>query len=398
MAGVLAPPAAATPDVLRREGAHQPLRSDGERLRPWVGGLIRQRHAFGITRIGSLTRLDRIGIPVVQVTRPLALSNAVCQGKGLDVLTAAASALMEALETWAAERIPASAIGTSPLSFYDAELAGLYAPWLSAPAVTDWIPDRLSWIEGWDLLAGRSRPVPLALVDTAYAYPSSHPRVFPRATTGLGAGSSMTQAIVQAGLEILERDALVRARRTPYFYERSQVELSTVTSGRAADVLNRIRKADLLVGAWRAAAPHRLPVFRCHVMESEHSELAPLPAEGSACRFDEEHALTSALLEACQARLTAIAGAREDVTRRMYPPTYDREHLAQWRTQLRSPGVVSCQFDNETKRDLEMDLEILLKSFARSGASAAIVVPLFADDEKRLHVVRMVAPPLHLGA
>jgi hypothetical protein len=36
---------------------------------------------LGITRLGDLTGLDRIGIPVVQAVRPLELANSVTQGK-----------------------------------------------------------------------------------------------------------------------------------------------------------------------------------------------------------------------------------------------------------------------------------------------------------------------------
>ena len=53
-----------------------------------------------------MTGLDCVGIPVVQAVRPLARSNVVTQGKGWTVAEAAIAALMEALETWAAERIP----------------------------------------------------------------------------------------------------------------------------------------------------------------------------------------------------------------------------------------------------------------------------------------------------
>jgi ribosomal protein S12 methylthiotransferase accessory factor len=50
-------------------------------------------------------------------------------------------------------------------------------------------------------------------------------------------------------------------------------------------------------------------------MESgRHPELAPLPADGSACHFSHGKALVGALLEACQGRLAAISGAREDIT------------------------------------------------------------------------------------
>ena len=71
-----------------------------------VRRLLTRRADFGITRLGSVTGLDRVGIPVAQVVRPLARSNAVTQGKGATVAEAAIAALMEALETWAAERIP----------------------------------------------------------------------------------------------------------------------------------------------------------------------------------------------------------------------------------------------------------------------------------------------------
>lgn len=60
---------------------------------------------MGITRIANVTGLDRIGIPVVMVTRPNSRSVSVSQGKGLDLDAAKASALMEAVEVWHAEQV-----------------------------------------------------------------------------------------------------------------------------------------------------------------------------------------------------------------------------------------------------------------------------------------------------
>lgn len=62
-----------------------------------VRGLFKIRRRFGITRIGSLTRLDRAGVAVAQAVRPLSLSNAVSQGKGETLMEAAAGALMLSL-------------------------------------------------------------------------------------------------------------------------------------------------------------------------------------------------------------------------------------------------------------------------------------------------------------
>ena len=59
-----------------------------ERLRPQLAGL-------GITRLGNLTGLDNLGIPVFMSTRPLARAVAVSLGKGISDEAAMASALME---------------------------------------------------------------------------------------------------------------------------------------------------------------------------------------------------------------------------------------------------------------------------------------------------------------
>ena len=61
--------------------------------------------AMGITRISDVTGLDRIGIPVAMAVRPNSRSVSVCQGKGLTVEHAFASALMEAAEQFHGEGI-----------------------------------------------------------------------------------------------------------------------------------------------------------------------------------------------------------------------------------------------------------------------------------------------------
>src|SRR3984893_18822350 len=62
---------------------------------------------MGITRLGNITGLDRIGIPVAVAGRPNSRSVSVSQGKGLELPQAMASALMEACEGFHAEEIEA---------------------------------------------------------------------------------------------------------------------------------------------------------------------------------------------------------------------------------------------------------------------------------------------------
>src|SRR5213079_3170791 len=60
---------------------------------------------MGITRVANVTGLDSVGIPVVMVCRPNSRSVAVSQGKGIDLASARASGLMEAVELYHAETI-----------------------------------------------------------------------------------------------------------------------------------------------------------------------------------------------------------------------------------------------------------------------------------------------------
>ena len=68
---------------------------------------------FGITRVGLLTGLDVLGIPVAFATRPNSHTLSVFQGKGIDNEAAMASAAMEAIETRIAEIEPADLLPAS---------------------------------------------------------------------------------------------------------------------------------------------------------------------------------------------------------------------------------------------------------------------------------------------
>ena len=127
MSGAFAPPAASVPELLAHCSSNLADRGrTAKQTTELVHALLRRRRQFGITRVGCITRLDRIGMPVVQVARPLALSNAIHQGKGVYLAQAAASALMEALETWAAESIPSERSTEAPLVACTAEIRALY--------------------------------------------------------------------------------------------------------------------------------------------------------------------------------------------------------------------------------------------------------------------------------
>ncbi|NKL23088.1 YcaO-like family protein [Rhizobium leguminosarum] len=360
----------------------QPPRDPMETVRR----ILERKREFGITRLGSITELDRIGIPVAQVVRPLSRSVSVNQGKGLTHGQAAISALMESLEGWSSERIPTERV----------ELAGFrsmngqgYWSHLADDGERD---ETLAWIEGWDLFSSRAVPVPLALVDTAYTIPSPHPGWLPRNTTGLAAGTSWRGAIEHACFEALERHARCAAMKIPHFFDRYQLDSRSVLAGAAGEIVGRLLSAGCSVGIWSIPTEHGLPVYWCHVMESYlQAPLAPWPAEGFGCDRTHDRALAKALLEACQSRLGIISAAREDMAGNIYR-YQDARELSAWRRRLAIPGL---PYPSSEGADRNTDPSPLpVEALRRAGAEAVIVVALFSDESIPLHVVRVVTPPL----
>lgn len=356
--------------------------------------LLSSSSRYGITRVGSITGLDRIGIPVCQAVRPMALSNAVTQGKGDTPVQAAISAIMESIETWAAERIPQDRIFEASADSLAQDVRELYDPIASSQAPENWSSRTTAWITGWDVLKERPVPVPLAMVDTVYTVPSPHPPVFPRTTTGLGAGTTLGEAVQHAGLEVLERHAVAQARRAPGFFDDWRIATSSLPRGAAADVAERVRSAGFAIGLWEASRGKSLPTVWCHVMEADdRPSLAPLPAEGFGCHPDAGTAVLKAIVEACQARLSAISGAREDLTRRIYPRVHDDAGLRDWREFLARDSHGRALAD-PAPTSAGAAFDVLLRALREAGAGSAIVVPVHWDDVAGIYVVRLVAPPL----
>src|SRR6059058_3495084 len=86
------------------------------------------QRALGVTGVARVTGLDRSGVEVACAVRPGGHVLQVSNGKGESWEVARASALSEAAELWAAERVP------SPLRFGAARELGPQA-WLDAVPV-----------------------------------------------------------------------------------------------------------------------------------------------------------------------------------------------------------------------------------------------------------------------
>lgn len=354
---------------------------------------------WGITRVGNITGLDRVGIPVWMAVRPNSRSLAVSQGKGISDDSARVSAAMEALELAHAERPP------SDLRYACVEALRGESP-LADPARLPVVRRSLHasarpvlWTKGFDLATGTRCWLPYEMV---YA-DATLPRMpgsgaFLASTNGLASGNSLLEAVVHGLCEVIERDAIAlwdalddEARHA------TRLEPNGCDADEAAGpILERLRQAGLTVLAWNATTDVGVPVVRCIVFDGEPGvELRPIPAAfGAGCHLDRGIALVRALTEAAQSRLTVIAGARDDFDRQRYRTTQHRVAFEHHRALARRPGVQRLADLSSTNTEtLEDDLAHLLAHVQAVGAGPVLVRDLSVPGMP-IAVARVIVPGL----
>ncbi|SMH45216.1 YcaO-like family protein [Azospirillum agricola] len=353
---------------------------------------------MGITRVANVTGLDSVGIPVVMVTRPNSRSISVSQGKGVTLAAAKASGVMESIESYHAERI------TLPLKFASFE----EMRWTHPVVDVDRLP-RLStsaynphnpilWIEGDDLLNGGRKWVPFESVHLNFTMPMAPGNgCFLAGSNGLASGNHRIEAISHAITELIERDATTMWRLSgAEAQERTRIDLDSIDDPVCRSLIDRFEAAGVDVGIWEITSDVGLPAFLCRIVEREDLPQQSIrPASGMGCHVAREIALSRALTEAAQSRLTFIAGARDDMPRTEYDRHLDPARHAQWKARI-AGGVGLRDFTDcptSAAPTIEADLEHQLARLRACGIDEAVAVDL-TKPEFGIPVVRMVVPGL----
>ncbi len=351
---------------------------------------------MGITRIANITGLDRIGIPVALACRPNSRSLSVSQGKGATLDAAKASAAMESIELYHAENI------RLPLrlsSYEDLRRTERVVDVADLPLTKNGLfhkHRRLLWIEGRDLLHNENVWVPYEMVSTDFTLPFPEGYgCFPPNSNGLASGNSLMEAISHGLCEVVERDALTLwSLHSAEERSRTEVDLKTVSEELCLELLEKFAKANVEVRVWDVTSDIKLPSFRCLIAESSQDLMHfGYSGRGFGCHPSRDVALSRALTEAAQARLTYIAGSRDDVSRAGYqrmrnggtkPLSLDTEPPA------RRDYASILDFDGRTLVD---DLQQELNLLADCGVRRVIVIDL-THDELQIPVVKVVIPGL----
>jgi len=349
---------------------------------------------MGITRIANVTGLDDIGIPVVMVCRPNSRSISVSQGKGVELAAAKASGVMEAVETYHAERI------TLPLKLASFEELRHDHPMIEVSTLPFSVEDRyrddraLLWIEGRNLTNDESLWLPHELVHTDYTLPQpTGSGCFTANTNGLASGNHILEAIAHGIYEVIERDAITLWRLRTRGVGGQPLDLESVDDPSCRELLERFEDAGIEVRVWDVTSDVGVASFFCLVMGKRMDETEP--EFGSGCHPVRQVALLRALTEAAQARTTFIAGSRDDFDADIYSETARARRTQACRELLaakvpeQSFGEVPS-YESDTLWD---DIAWTLDRLRAIGMNQVVVVDL-GQDRFRIPVVRVVIPGL----
>ena len=371
-----------------RQGTHRivPPSETLARYRPLASSM-------GITRLGNITGLDRIGIPVVVAVRPNSRSVSVSQGKGLDLSQAMTSALMEAIEGFHAEQV-----GEGRRAAYR-ELArdGIVVDplTLSTTGRRFDVAASISWLEGFDLLRQEPCWLPAEIVHTDYT--RAFDGYFLAGSNGLASGNHLVEAVSSAVCELVERDAValwstsgIRARA------RRALDIASVEDPDCLALLAKYDTAGIHVRIWNVTTDVGIAAFVCDIRDPSADESRRLRHfHGAGCHPDRAIALARALSEAAQTRLTYIAGIRDDLPPPEYeePPSADIVDALLDALRRESEPHVFPEVPSFAADDLGRDLRWELEQLRSAGITRVIAVDL-TRPEFGVPVVRVVIPGL----
>ncbi len=279
-----------------------------------LGGTIRAAHPaetrarvaplfarLGITRVARLTGLDTLGVPVSVAIRPQGRLLSTALGKGITEDLADLSAIMESIETWHAEHLIVSAMGTSRQ----------VGPTVTFGARPD---EEIAWVSVRELQSGDARLAPAACfdLDTADLARDRLARRFRPTTTGLASGNTHDEALLHALCEVIERDAVARMDQLDAgACDERRIALSTITDDTACGLLDRFASAGFAIEVLDVTTAIGVPVFHVTILDRD-----PLRGgyvdRGMGAHLAPEIALVRALTEAAQSRLGYISGSRDD--------------------------------------------------------------------------------------
>jgi len=278
---------------------------------------------------------------------------------------------------------------------------------IQAPTIGDYSEDLLlEWVSGFDLLNWQPIFVPLNCIVAPYEPSFFCAPLFFSSTNGLASGNTRLEALCHALCEVVERDAmslaLARSEVRPVVSkilsemglsggaqtENDPPRLSLRGLPRAAAALVRkLQGAGLEVHLLNLTGSTGIPTIGCTVVDPQGPPTILNAHSGCGTHPDARVAVTRALTEAAQTRVTFIQGGREDLAE--IAPNRGTSSAT-----TAPPDGRTIDFDEIDSHEhtfIGEDVEFMLDRLRQSGFEQVVVVDITKADIG-IPVVRVVVP------
>lgn len=352
---------------------------------------------LGITRVGLLTGLDTVGIPVAFATRPNSFTLSVFQGKGVDTDAARASAAMEALETRIAEIEPASLVRATV-----SDMASSGRGMLDLHSTARCVPSEIGageipWASGLDIVSGHPVMVPWWLAGMDHR--GERPAGFEQSSDGLASGNSQAEAVLHGLCELVERDAwtLLQLKSEQELGE-CLIDPATVEDAVLDIMIGRIRDAGMRLVLLDMTTDLQVPAFLAVIIPDSTAKRADQRwaqvCGGCGCHPDPVRAMLRAITEAAQSRLTAIAGSRDDFSPRIYQQMQGDNALSRL-VALSAGRARPMPYSGAPRISINGTIDYLVSRLKLAGIRQVVAVPM-QDAGLPVSVVRVIVPGLEV--
>ena len=348
---------------------------------------------FQITRVANVTGLDSIGIYTYVAMRPNTKSLSSTQGKGITPELAKISAIMEAVEMWHAEHLPPPDLCGSYNTLkkkYNLYPIELHQQHISREFYFPTILDQeMDWLRAEELNSGKTMYVPSCLINLDYTRFSPASLCLHPSSNGLASGNTLEEATCHGLYEVIERQC--EAEAIAPFKKLSVVNLAECTSPHLQCLLKKIADSDHIITVYDMTNNINLPAYQAVLDHSSIRSLANFI--GSGAHFLPSVAISRAITEAAQTRLTHINGTRDD----LYPSAYQRAKTYQGKLHYDHQTMISYREDFAIPQTFQACLTETLNLLKKQGIDIVIRYN-HTRKEWGIPVVHMLVPGLKFNA
>jgi ribosomal protein S12 methylthiotransferase accessory factor len=374
-----------------------------------LGGTIRARSSaetlamlrpllskFGITRVAAHEGLGDGKIPVTVAMRPNARLLSTSQGKGVTRDLADISAIMEAIELHHAERLrPADLVAT----IADVRKSG--KRYLDPKRLNTVVRRRslysedepISWLELTHLRSGEPVLAPRIIfaLDGCAKHHEITAKAFSCDSNGLASGNTLEEALVHGLYEMIERHCIHQCwynqAREP-MAQRSVALDSFRGVPHLDDLRNRLDDDGVSFTLTSLHTELGIPVFGAQFVAVSPITSKDTPFVGWGAHYVPDIAVSRAITEAIQGRITLIAGSRDDV----FPATYQDLELVPPPAEAKPVLIASDLPRPPGFTTFSEVLEWTLTTLERHG----ITDTCYLQHPGEIPVVSMVSPGLNM--